>query len=48
MTSGERRLAERLQQKLDDNFVLWYDVPVGPIASGDSSNVAVRALGLPA
>ncbi|WP_193388008.1 DEAD/DEAH box helicase [Caenimonas sp. SL110] len=30
MTSGERRLAERLEQKLDDDYVLWYDVPVGP------------------
>ena len=30
MTSGERRLAERLEQKLDDDNLLWYDVPVGP------------------
>ena len=30
MTSGERRLAERLQDKLDDDYLLWYDVPVGP------------------
>jgi hypothetical protein len=30
MTSGERRLAERLEQKLDDEYLLWYDVPVGP------------------
>lgn len=30
MTSGERRLAERLQQKLDDDYLLWFDVPVGP------------------
>lgn len=29
MTSGERRLAERLQDKLDDDYLLWYDVPVG-------------------
>jgi Nuclease-related domain/UvrD-like helicase C-terminal domain/AAA domain len=29
-TSGERRLAERLEQKLDDDYMLWYDVPVGP------------------
>ncbi|MDP3165898.1 MAG: NERD domain-containing protein, partial [Hydrogenophaga sp.] len=27
MTSGERRLAERLEQKLDDDYLLWYDVP---------------------
>jgi len=30
MTSGERRVAERLEQKLDDDYLLWYDVPVGP------------------
>ena len=30
MTSGEQRLAERLEQKLEDDYLLWYDVPVGP------------------
>jgi hypothetical protein len=30
MTSGERRTAERLEQKLDADYVLWYDVAVGP------------------
>ncbi|UUZ65700.1 NERD domain-containing protein/DEAD/DEAH box helicase [Polaromonas sp. P1-6] len=30
MTSGERRLAERLEQKLDDDYLLWYDVAIGP------------------
>jgi hypothetical protein len=30
MRSGERRLAERLEQKLDADYLLWYDVPVGP------------------
>lgn len=30
MTSGEKRLAERLEQKLDADYLLWYDVPVGP------------------
>jgi UvrD-like helicase C-terminal domain/Nuclease-related domain/AAA domain len=30
MTGGERRMAERLEQKLDDDYLLWYDVPVGP------------------
>ncbi len=30
MTSGERKLAERLEQKLDDDYLLWYDVPIGP------------------
>jgi hypothetical protein len=30
MTEGERRLAERLEANLDDDYLLWYDVPVGP------------------
>ena len=30
MTSGEKRLAERLEQKLEDDYVIWYDVPIGP------------------
>jgi hypothetical protein len=30
MTAGERRLAERLEDKLDDDYLLWYDVPMGP------------------
>lgn len=30
MTEGERKLAERLEKKLDDDYLLWYDVPVGP------------------
>jgi hypothetical protein len=30
MTQGERRTAERLEQKLDDDYLVWYDVPVGP------------------
>ena len=29
MTSGEKRLAERLEQKLDADYLLWYDVPIG-------------------
>jgi len=29
MTPGERRLAERLEHKLDDDYLLWYDVPIG-------------------
>ena len=33
MTTGERRLAERLEQKLDSDYLLWYDVPVGPTRS---------------
>jgi hypothetical protein len=30
MTAGERRLAQRLEDKLDDDYLLWYDVPMGP------------------
>ena len=30
MTPGESRLAARLEQKLDDDYLLWFDVPVGP------------------
>jgi hypothetical protein len=30
MTGGELRIAKRLEQKLDDDYLLWYDVPVGP------------------
>lgn len=30
MTQGERRTAEHLEQKLDDDYLVWYDVPVGP------------------
>lgn len=30
MTQGERRTAECLEQKLDDDYLVWYDVPVGP------------------
>lgn len=26
---GERRLAQRLESKLEDDYLLWYDVPVG-------------------
>jgi hypothetical protein len=29
MTSGERRLAERLEQKLDDDYLMWYDPQQG-------------------
>jgi Nuclease-related domain/UvrD-like helicase C-terminal domain/AAA domain len=29
-TTGERRLAERLQQKLDPDHLLWRNVPIGP------------------
>ncbi|MBD2057812.1 NERD domain-containing protein [Oculatella sp. FACHB-28] len=29
MTPGERRVAQRLEQKLEEDYLLWYDVPVG-------------------
>lgn len=30
MTPGERRLSERLEARLEDDYLLWYDVPIGP------------------
>lgn len=29
MTSGERRLASRLEDKLEDDYLCWYDVSIG-------------------
>jgi Nuclease-related domain/UvrD-like helicase C-terminal domain/AAA domain len=29
MTSGEKRLAERLESKLEDDYLVWFDVAVG-------------------
>lgn len=29
MTPGERRLARRLESHLEDDYLCWYDVPVG-------------------
>lgn len=29
MQAGERRLAERLLQKLEDDYLCWYNVPIG-------------------
>ena len=29
MTAGERRFAERLQAKLEPDYLVWYDVPLG-------------------
>lgn len=29
MTAGEKRLSERLEQKLEDDYLCWYDVAVG-------------------
>ncbi|MDZ7788156.1 MAG: NERD domain-containing protein/DEAD/DEAH box helicase [Halofilum sp. (in: g-proteobacteria)] len=30
MTSGERRFARRLESHLEQDYLCWYDVPVGP------------------
>jgi hypothetical protein len=30
MTPGERRFAQRLEEKLEDDYLCWYDVPIGP------------------
>lgn len=30
MTGGEKRVAQRLEDKLEDDYLLWYDVPIGP------------------
>jgi hypothetical protein len=30
MTGGEKRLAQRLESKLEDDWLCWYDVPLGP------------------
>lgn len=29
MTGGEKRLSQRLEQKLEDDYLIWYDVPIG-------------------
>jgi len=29
MTGGEKRFSEQLESKLEDDYLLWYDVPVG-------------------
>jgi hypothetical protein len=31
-SGGERRLAERLEAKLEDDYLCWYNVPLGPAA----------------
>ena len=30
MTSGEKRFAQRLEAKLEDDYLCWYDVAIGP------------------
>lgn len=29
MTAGERRVADRLKELLEDDYLVWYDIPVG-------------------
>jgi len=29
MTSGEKRAARRLQELLEDDYQVWFDIPVG-------------------
>jgi len=29
MTRGEKRLARRLEALLDDDYLCWFDIPVG-------------------
>lgn len=29
MWPGERRLAERLEAKLEDDYLVWFDIPIG-------------------
>lgn len=31
-STGERRLAERLEKKLEDDYLCWFNIPVGPKA----------------
>ncbi len=31
-TAGERRFAERLEKKLEDDYLCWFNVPIGPKA----------------
>lgn len=47
MTPGERRLAERLEHKLDKDYLLWYDVPIGPKQSHPDFCVMHPISGLP-
>ncbi|MEO8673160.1 MAG: 3'-5' exonuclease [Tahibacter sp.] len=30
MTNGEKRFSQRLEDKLEDDYLVWYDVPIGP------------------
>ena len=30
MTTGERHVAEQLEHKLDSDYIVWYDVAMGP------------------
>jgi hypothetical protein len=30
MTGGEKRFAQCLEARLEDDYLLWYNVPIGP------------------
>src|SRR3990172_5191381 len=32
MTGGEKRFAQRLIDKLEDDYLCWYDVPIGALS----------------
>lgn len=32
MTPGEKRLGERLEQRLEDDYLIWYEPAIGPRA----------------
>ena len=38
MTSSERRLAQRLEEKLDNDYLLWYGVPIGPYCAHNAGH----------
>jgi Nuclease-related domain. len=29
MTSGEKRFAQRIKELLEDDYLCWYDIPIG-------------------
>lgn len=30
MTAGEKRFSQRIDEKLEDDYLVWFDVPIGP------------------
>ena len=41
-TPGERRFADRLADMLEDDYLCWYDVPVGPQAEDRQTAARLR------